>query len=110
MDPNAHSAALEPRCPATRPDGTSCPTAWCSWCRLEEPEGTEKQPAIEYARGFRLALRDGTAFDCALFPSGRIVTDHRAEGLRTAYLNMEALTSDALSFGMRVEWPEVEQR
>ena len=105
MASDTRAAALEPRCPVKQPDGSTCPTAWCSWCRLEEPKGVEKQPAINYAQGFRIILRDGTSFDCALFPSGRIVTDHRIEGLCTAYLNMESLTSDALSFGMQVEWP-----
>lgn len=55
----------------------------------------------EHARGFRLRTPDG-----ALFPSGRIITDHPERGLARGYASLDALTDgnpDAV-----IEWPEPE--
>jgi hypothetical protein len=58
----------------------------------------------QFARGFRLHLRDGQVLDGAEFPSGRVfVIDDPAYGLATIAASLEELLKGY--HGARIEWP-----
>lgn len=64
---------------------------------------------MEFARGFRLTLPDGTELDGAQFPNGMVVTCHRDDGLRTAAISIGNLLGGEPD-RVHVLWaPEIEE-
>lgn len=55
-----------------------------------------------FARPFRLVAADGSGCDGVEFPSGRVVLDHPAVGLRYAAVSLDVALAD--HDGARVIW------
>ena len=65
---------------------------------------------MEFARGFRLTLPDGTTLDGAEFPNGMVVTCDREAGLRTAATSIGNLLDGAEPGSVHILWaPNTEE-